>query len=371
VIVRTEDCLTNEGRVIKRGQNTPLHQWYERIVGRHALKTIKDGGTIIVKKNDLITSEMAEAINDSKLESVEIRSAVGCKARYGICSKCYGLDPSNNQIVKVGAAVGIIAAQSIGEPGTQLTMNVFHSGGIAGKNITQGLPRIEELFEVRRPKNQAVMSAIAGKIKLEEEAGQTVIVIEPNDKDLAPQKYKVDHADEVIVSEGDLVVAGSVLTNGALNLQDTYDVVGANAAQEYILQEVQNVYGSQGVSLDDKHVEVVVKQMFNRVKIKKSGDTALLPGDIISIYKLEEENRNLPKGAEPAEGKFILLGISKASRMSESWLDAASFEETSSVLTESAISGSVDDLLGPKENVIIGRRVPVGEDARIDELMDD
>ena len=368
VMVRTEDCKTKSARTIRRGQDIPLHQWYLRLIGRYCAEDVKVGSKVIVKRNAIITKEIAEEINKSKIDTVKIRSALTCDAMYGVCSKCYGTDLSTNKDVLVGAAVGIIAAQSIGEPGTQLTMRTFHSGGIAAKNITQGLPRIEELFEARKPKAQAVMSSISGKVVIDQ-GDVTKITIIPTKKDEEEESFVVEKSMEIIVSDGDLVVPGTKLTEGALNLQDMYEALGSMPVQLYALEEVQQVYGSQGVAINDKHVEVIIRQMFNRVRIKMQGDTTLLPGDIVSVFKLISENREVKaKDGTPAEGKPVLLGISKASRMSESWLDAASFEETSGVLTESAISGKIDYLIGLKENVIIGRRIPVGEAARIDNL---
>jgi DNA-directed RNA polymerase subunit beta' len=247
-------------------------------------------------------------------------------------------------------------------------MKTFHSGGIAAQNITQGLPRIEELFEVRKPKTEGAIAMVTGIAAVSEEEDHIKVVIEPNDKDEETQIVKFDPTAEVLVKSGDLVAAGTRLTDGSLNLQDLYKTLGARETQLYIVDEVQSVYGSQGVSIDDKHVEVIVRQMFNRVKVKTAGSTNLLPGDIVTTYKFDKENLNVAElGGEKAEAKPVLLGISKVSRMSESWLDAASFEETASVLTDSAISGSIDELIGLKENVIIGRRIPVGEEARIAE----
>jgi len=366
VMVRTEDCKTKNGRIISRGQDVPLYSWSKRLIGRYVAEDVVDGKKVIVKKGGIVTKDLAKVIDDSKVNEVKIRSGITCEANYGVCAKCYGLDLATNKDVEVGVAVGIIAAQSIGEPGTQLTMRTFHSGGIAAKNITQGLPRIEELFEVRKPKSQALMSSIAGKVSIDD--GDVVkVTIHPTDKKVEEEEFIIEKSQELIVKDGDLVAPGSKITEGAMNLHDMYSAVGPLKVQLYILEEVQQVYGSQGVSINDKHLEVIVRQMFSKVKIKKPGDTKLLPGDYVTIYKLIQENEDVKKlGGMPAEAKAELLGISKASRMSESWLDAASFEETSGVLTEGAISGKIDYLIGLKENVIIGRRIPVGEAARID-----
>lgn len=367
VMVRADDCKTKEGKVILRGEDTPLSPWYKRLIGRVALSDVVDGKTTIVKKDQIITADDADLIEKSKVSEVKIRSAMTCKSKYGVCQKCYGINLADNKEVAVGTAVGIIAAQSIGEPGTQLTMRTFHSGGIAQTDITQGLPRIEELFEVRTPKGEGIVSHIDGKAEIIEEDKVNYLVITSKGKEKEVLKYRIDSLDELLVKDGELVTAGTPLTTGYLNLQELFKIVGATKTQQYIIDEVQKVYGSQGVAIDDKHIEVIVKQMFNRVKIKKSGDSPFLAGDIVTTYKLNEVNEEIKaKGGIEAQGESILLGISRVSRMSESWLDAASFEETSNVLTEGAVSGRVDHLIGLKENVIIGRRIPVGEDVKID-----
>jgi DNA-directed RNA polymerase subunit beta' len=367
VLVREEDCGTTEGRCVKRGQDTPLTSWNKRLIGRTSLNDVKDNNKIIVKKDEIITSEQASLIEKSDLPEVFIRAAENCKAEYGVCKKCYGVNLSNEKEIEIGAAVGIIAAQSIGEPGTQLTMRTFHSGGIATTDITQGLPRIEELFEVRNPRNPGLLSTVSGKVSIDEDDDHRVLTLIPTDKNQESVVHKLDANQELTVADGDLVAVGTQLTTGYLNLQEMYTIRGPKATQDYILEEVQKVYGSQGVAIDDKHVEIIIKQMFNRVKIKKSGDTTFLPGEILTKYRFVNENEKVKalKGV-PAESVAVLLGITRVSRMSESWLDAASFEETSNVLTESAISGRIDKLIGLKENVIIGRKIPVGEKARIE-----
>ena len=345
-----------------------MHPGYNRLVGRAALEDIKDGRKIITKKGELITKEDAAKIDKSKINEVQIRSAMTCETSYGVCSKCYGIDMTNGKPVQIGVAVGIIAAQSIGEPGTQLTLNVFHSGGIAAENITQGLPRVEELFEIRTPKAQAKMSGISGKIKIKEEDDSVKIIVTPTQKGGIEQEYTADYSDEILVKDGDLAAPGTMLTSGSLSPAEFYEIAGSEPTQMYILEEVQRVYGSQGVSINDKHAEVIIKQMFNRVRVIDPGDTSLLSGSIVIKYKLAEENAHAEEqGKKGAKAKPVILGISKASRKSESWLDAASFEETSAVLTESAVAGSIDRLIGLKENVIIGRRIPVGKEVVIEE----
>lgn len=367
ILIREEDCGANTGRTITRQEDTPLYPWYMRLVSRYALRDIKSGDHVIVKKNHLITKDVATEINAAEdINSVEVRSPMGCNTYHGICTKCYGKDLATDNLVRIGTAVGIMAAQSIGEPGVQLTMNSFHKGGIVSKNITEGLPRVEEIFEARKPKGLAVISAVTGKVRIEKEDGKTVILVEPLKNDTEIARYVLTATDELAVSEGQTILAGTKITQGAVNMQEMYEVVGAETVQKYIIDEIQSAYGAQGVSIHDKHLEVVVAQMFNRVKITKSGDTNLLPGDVVTRYKFDRENADvLEKGQAPAECKSLMLGISKASRMSESWLDAASFEETSGVLTESAVAGSIDKLIGLKENVIIGRRIPTGEAASL------
>ena len=370
LLVREEDCGTKEGRAVLRGDNTTLMQWTERLIGRYALEDVKAGNKVLVKEGDLITKEIAEQIDaEEKIVQVKIRSALKCQTPYGVCAKCYGLDLSTSEPVNVGIAVGIIAAQSIGEPGTQLTMKTFHSGGIAGDNITQGLPRVEEIFELRKPKRPALMSVVAGKVEIVESGDERKIIITPTDKDVEELVYSVEQGEEIVVETGDLVSEGTRLTNGSMNLQELYESAGPGVTQKYIIDEVQKVYGSQGVLINDKHVELIVKQMFNRFRVTKAGGTDLLPGDIVTKYKLDRYNTRAKEAGLPIyESEPILVGISKASRLSESWLDAASFEETAAVLTESAIAGNVDELLGLKENVIIGRRIPVGEAARVENI---
>ncbi len=367
ILTREDDCGTKAYRTVKKGDNTPIMEWNERIIGRYLADTLKDSkGKIIGKRNELITEEMAKKIGESDIDEVRIRSVLTCESEYGVCSKCYGTDLSKNEEVKIGTAVGIMAAQSIGEPGTQLTMRTFHSGGIAQSDITQGLPRVDELFEARKPKSQSIMSHIAGKVVINEEEDKLIVKIVPTSKKELEEVYELEKSADLAVSDGDLIAPGNQITNGAMNLQEMYETVGEEATKEYILNEVQKTYASQGVQIDDKHGETIIRQMFNRVKIIDAGDTKLLPGDIVTIYKLEEENKKAVKnGKREATYEKLLLGISKVSINSESWLDAASFEETSRVLTERSIAGSVDKLIGLKENVIIGRRIPVGDAARL------
>jgi DNA-directed RNA polymerase subunit beta' len=271
------------------------------------------------------------------------------------------------KLVNVGTAVGVAAAQSIGEPGTQLTMKTFHSGGIAGKDITQGLPRVEELVEARAPKFLSIMSEISGTARIEKNGDERKIIIIPSDAGEEVTEYSVDPIEEILVKDGDLVARGQKLTSGNLNLSDLYRAVGVDETKRYIIEEVQGVYASQGVPINDKHLEVIVKQMFNHVKIEDTGDTEFMVDEIVTRARFDEETEKvIASGGTPATGKLIMLGITKAALYTDSWMAAASFIHTSNVLTEAACSGKVDYLLGLKENVIIGRLIPTGERARID-----
>lgn len=281
-----------------------------------------------------------------------------CKTRYGVCTKCYGLDLGTGQPVNVGEAVGIIAAQAIGEPGTQLTMRTFHTGGIAGQDITQGLPRVEELFEARKPKGVAIISEIEGYVSIKEDKKRTITVRNDNGEE---RTYEVPYGARLKVNDGDYVKAGDELTEGSINPHDLLRIKGPRGVQSYLLAEVQKVYKMQGVDINDKHIEIIIRQMMKKVKIEDPGDTELLPGDIVEIYRFEEENdRAIAEGKRPALGRRVLLGITKAALSTESFLSAASFQETTRVLTDAAIKGKVDPLIGLKENVIIGKLIPAG-----------
>ncbi len=367
VIVRLEDCKAGSGRVVRAEDKMILTSYADRIAGRYAFKDVKQGNKILVKKNQLITTEIAKEIESLDIPEVTIRSVLTCEARYGICSMCYGVDLMTREVVTVGTASGVTAAQSIGEPGTQLTMRTFHTGGIAGKDITQGLPRVEELFEGRTPKDLSVMSEVTGKVKVDTEGQRTITVTASDSTSDVPEvTYKVDPISEILVKDGDQVLQGQALTSGYLDLGDLLRNLGLAATQKYIIEEVQKVYSSQGVTINDKHLEVITRQMFNRVKIDTAGDTVFLPGEIVTKYTFEEENRRvMAEGGALATAELTLLGITRASLETESFLSAASFIQTSMVLTDAAASGKVDRLLGLKENIIIGRLIPTGERARL------
>lgn len=368
VIVREEDCGTDRGLLvsdIKEGTEM-IEPFIERIEGRYSKETIRHPETdeIIIRPDELITPEIAKKITDAGIEQMYIRSAFTCNARHGVCEKCYGKNLATGEKVEVGEAVGTIAAQSIGEPGTQLTMRTFHTGGVAGSDITQGLPRIQEIFEARNPKGQAVITEIEGVvegIKLAKDRQQEIVVKGANET----RSYLASGTSRIIVEIGQPVQRGEVLTEGSIEPKNYLSVAGLNATESYLLKEVQKVYRMQGVEIDDKHVEVMVRQMLRKVRIIEAGDTKLLPGSLVDIHNFTDANREAFKHRKrPATAKPVLLGITKASLETESFLSAASFQETTRVLTDAAIKGKRDDLLGLKENVIIGKLIPAGTGMR-------
>ncbi|MDD9523996.1 DNA-directed RNA polymerase subunit beta' [Staphylococcus aureus] len=368
VIVREEDCGTDRGLLvsdIKEGTEM-IEPFIERIEGRYSKETIRHPETdeIIIRPDELITPEIAKKITDAGIEQMYIRSAFTCNARHGVCEKCYGKNLATGEKVEVGEAVGTIAAQSIGEPGTQLTMRTFHTGGVAGSDITQGLPRIQEIFEARNPKGQAVITEIEGVVedtKLAKDRQQEIVVKGANET----RSYLASGTSRIIVEIGQPVQRGEVLTEGSIEPKNYLSVAGLNATESYLLKEVQKVYRMQGVEIDDKHVEVMVRQMLRKVRIIEAGDTKLLPGSLVDIHNFTDANREAFKHRKrPATAKPVLLGITKASLETESFLSAASFQETTRVLTDAAIKGKRDDLLGLKENVIIGKLIPAGTGMR-------
>jgi len=364
VIVREEDCGTTEGILVGAimDGNEEIEKLKERIIGRIAAEDIYDPNTkeLLVGINQEIDEEAAERIEKAGIKEVLIRSVLTCRSRYGVCIKCYGRNLATGKMVDVGEAVGIIAAQSIGEPGTQLTMRTFHTGGVAAADdITQGLPRVEELFEARKPKGQAIVNEIDGICKISEVKGVRRVTVTADDGE--ERVYQIPYGSRLRVKEGQQVQAGDLLTDGSANPHDILKVKGVHGVQAYLVQEVQNVYRSQGVWINDKHIEVTVRQMLRKRKVENAGDTDLLPGGLVDVFELEEENqRVLAEGGEPATAKPVLLGITKASLATESFLSAASFQETTRVLTEASIKGKTDPLLGLKENVIIGKLIPAG-----------
>ena len=363
VIIREIDCGTVQGITVSeiRDGNEVIEDLHDRINGRYAMADLFDpeDGTLLVSKNGFIDDDIADAILRKGIKDVHIRSVLTCKTRHGVCVNCYGRNLATGRIVDVGEAVGIIAAQSIGEPGTQLTMRTFHTGGVAGDDITQGLPRVEELFEARKPKGLAIISDFDGTVEVSETRQRREIRITPEHGET--KSYPVPYGSRMKVKNGEQVEAGQELTEGSVNPHDLLKVKGPRGVQIYLLMEVQRVYRLQGVDINDKHIEVMIRQMLKKVKVEEAGDTDLLPGGLVDGFIFEEVNEQVTaQGGEPAVARALLLGITKASLATDSFLSAASFQETTRVLTEAAIKGKKDPLLGLKENVIIGKLVPAG-----------
>ncbi|SFM07627.1 DNA-directed RNA polymerase subunit beta' [Halanaerobium salsuginis] len=364
VIVREDDCGTEEGiyvEAIGAKGKTAVEPLSERCIGRFAAEDIIDpeSNEVIVANNDLIDRKKMDKIEAANITKVKIRSVLTCEAEHGVCRKCYGRNLATGDVVDIGESIGIVAAQSIGEPGTQLTMRTFHTGGVAGDDITQGLPRVEELFEGRTPKGQAIMTERDGYVKIIEKKNSKRVVVE--NEDGKKKTYKIPYGSKMIVKDNDYVTAGDKLTEGPLDPNVVLKVKGEKAVQNYLLEEVQNVYRSQGVEINDKHIEVIVRQMMKKLKVVKPGDSNLLPGSLVNRYDYREVNKKLAaEDGEAAIAKPELLGITKASLATDSFLSAASFQETTRVLTEASLEGKVDPLLGLKENVIIGQLIPAG-----------
>ena len=363
IIVREHDCGSHDGIVlcdIKEG-NQVIEKLHERLIGRFVIEDLKDPktGEILVDTKTMITDDIADKIVAAGIEKVKVRSVLGCRSKHGVCQKCYGMGLARREMVNIGEAVGIIAAQSIGEPGTQLTMRTIHSGGVAGvADITQGLPRVEELFEARKPKGLAIITEIDGRVKISEDKKKKEVIITSDDNS---KSYTIPFGSKLKVEDGDMVEAGDPLTEGSINPNDILLIKGAEGVYTYLVQEVQKVYRNQGVDINDKHVEVIGRQMLKKVRVEDNGDTDMFPGALIDMYEFEGKNKDAEeKGLRPATGKRVLLGITKAALATESFLSAASFQETTRVLTEAAIKGKVDDLEGLKENVIIGKLIPAG-----------
>ncbi|MBV8724554.1 MAG: DNA-directed RNA polymerase subunit beta', partial [Candidatus Eremiobacteraeota bacterium] len=365
VIIREEDCGTSRGIVvsdIKSGKEI-IEPLLDRIIGRRSAEEVrldpKRPTTAIVKRNDEIDEEKAKALLDAGVSEVRIRSVLTCQSKYGVCSLCYGRDLAAGTKADIGTAVGIIAAQSIGEPGTQLTLRTFHTGGVATEDIITGLPRVEEIFEARKPKGQATIAEIAGAIKFGDERNKRIVYVV--DSTGEEHEYEIPPGTHLLVSEGQQVEPGDQLNEGSMNPHDILRVKGETALQNYLVQEVQKVYRSQGVDINDKHIEVIVRSMLRKVKIVEGGDTLLLPGQLVEAAAFNEANEKMKaSGKEQATANPVLLGVTKASLATESFLSAASFQETTRVLTDAAIKGKYDPLLGLKENVIIGKLIPAG-----------
>jgi len=364
MLIRMDDCKTSEGIEIPRKEDrqTPFTT---RVLGRYAAADIKapNSKKVLIARDELIDETNVKLLDEHDVQSVIVRSPITCTAHVGLCAKCYGRDFSSTKLVEVGMPVGVVAAQSIGEPGTQLTMRVRHAGGIVGLDVTQGLPRVEELFECRTPRVLSPISEIAGKVEVTEtESGYTVRVRNTSMKPVEEREYVISLASELTVKDGDLVGAGDQLAQGYLDIKEVLQIRGLRGAQKYLLTEVQRVYESQGIAIHDKHFEVIIRKMSDKVRIDSSGDTIMLPGELVDRSRFKEENaRVLTEGGEPATAQVILLGITRASLYTESWLSAASFQETTNVLTDASLAAKEDKLLGLKENVIIGRLIPVDE----------
>ena len=369
VIVREEDCFASRNDTPKgmwitdlRDDSKLIEPLKARIAGRYTIDPVVNPATgeVIVPADSMITYEQAAAIEAAGITEVLCRSVFTCRTEHGVCAKCYGNNLATGGHVSIGEAVGIIAAQAIGEPGTQLTMRTFHTGGVASnEDITQGLPRVEELFEARKPKGLAVITEIAGVFHMDEEKRRAII----SNEDGESVDYHIPYGSKMKVKEGDAVEAGQELTEGSVNPNDILRILGVKGVQSYLLKEVQSVYRLQGVEISDKHIEVIIRQMLRKVQVEDAGDTNLLAGELCDIFRFEEENERVltenPEG-RPAIAKRKLLGITKAALATESFLSAASFQETTKVLTEAAIKGRIDPLLGLKENVILGKQIPAG-----------
>ena len=368
VIIDDEDCFATLGEKVRGmdissiyDEDSMVESISSRIVGRYTVNDVVNPktGEVIVKADEMISVEQAKAIEAAGIEKVQIRTVFTCKSKYGVCAKCYGRDMSCRDRVKVGEAVGVIAAQSIGELGTQLTMNVFHGGGTATQDdITAGLPRVEEIFEAKKPKGVAVISEISGKVSKIDEPGQKVTIISEDNNEVV---YNVPYGARFKVAVGSRVEPGARITEGPINPHDILKTRGVKDTQDYMIVEVLKVYHKSGVDVNDKHLEIIIRQMLRKVKIEDAGDTSMLPGDYVDMFKFEEENeRVLSQGGEPATAKRVLLSITKSALATDSFLSAASFQETVRVLTDAAIKGSVDNLVGLKDNIIIGKRIPAG-----------
>ena len=363
IIVREHDCGTDEGLMLEdiRDGNQVVEGLEERLEGRYPLNDIKNPttGELIVDTNTMINKEIAKQIVDAGITQVVVRSVIGCRGKHGVCQKCYGMGLARRELVSIGESVGIIAAQSIGEPGTQLTMRTIHSGGVAGvADITQGLPRVEEIFEARKPKGVAVITEIDGKVKISESKKKLEVIVTSSDDS---RTYTIPFGSKLKVKDGDEVKAAQPLIEGSINPAEILAIKGPEGVYEYVISEIQKAYRSQGVDINDKHIEVIARQMLRKMRVEDGGDTDMFPGSLVDMYEFSDKNKAaIAEGKRPATGKRALLGITKASLATDSFLSAASFQETTRVLTEAAIKGKEDDLIGLKENVIIGKLIPAG-----------
>ena len=371
LIVREEDCFASRGEKVRgitveelMSGKQSIEPLEDRLRGRTAAEDIvsPETGEVIVRMNEPIDHRKAQACVKAGVKRAMVRSVLTCRCENGVCAACYGQNMAHGGKVDIGEAVGIIAAQAIGEPGTQLTMRTFHTGGIAsGEDITQGLPRVEELFEARKPKHEATLTEVSGRVEITEQKNRRVVQVTNDDNPSDTRAYPINYGSRLKVQAGDHVEAGDELVEGAINPHDLMRIKGVKAVQDYLLREVLSTYRLQGVAVADKHIEIIIHQMLRKVRIEDAGDTPLLPGSMVDIFQFEKANREaIMEGKDPASAKRILLGITKASLATDSFLSAASFQETTRVLPEAAIKGKVDPLLGIKENVIIGKLIPAG-----------
>jgi DNA-directed RNA polymerase subunit beta' len=377
IIIKEDDCGDTEGAYIYFEDAENIGQSFaSRVAGRVPVEDVKDPktGKILAKKGEVVTHKQAREIEENKLEKVKIRNLVTCKTSRGVCKKCYGIDLGRNDLVKMGEAVGTVAAQAIGEPGTQLTMRTFHIGGLAGTDITQGLPRVEEIFENRNPKTEGIIAEFDGKVvDVKENDKQKIIKVEKASQGRGRKKkentkeYIIPSVINAKVQKGDKITTGQVLSEGHLNLKKVFKISGRDALHRYIVQEVQEIYQTQGEGINDKHLEIIIRRMLSRVKVTDSGETELLDGDVVELEKFEEINQKAKeKGLKEAKGERLVMGISKVALSTDSFLSAASFQETAKVLIDASIQGKRDHLRGLKENIIIGKLIPAGTGYRKD-----
>jgi DNA-directed RNA polymerase subunit beta' len=365
-IVREEDCGTSKFITIEKNEKNRERYFGKRVLGRMLATDVVDPQTqeVIAKAGDVVDNHLQARIEASNVIAVDVRSPLTCRSKYGICVHCYGWDLSSRKMVKTGVPVGVIAAQSIGEPGTQLTLRTKHTGGVVGVDVTQGLPRVQELFEIRTPKLPSPLAEISGKVKVKETDDGYEVKLTGKDKNNATKTitYLLPANVNLMVSDGDLVAQGTQICSGSLDVRQVMEIKGLEAAQKYLINNIQGVYESQGIAIHDKHMEVLVKEMSDKLKIEDPGDTNFLYGQIVTrpVY-LDENAKVKEKGGKPAKGKKVLLGLIQSALTTSSWLSSASFQQTTSVLTEASLLAEVDNLIGLKENVIIGRLIPVGK----------